>query len=201
MDKFQLFRTNLFEMYQLFRSSGMYLTSVVNGITGLRMCVVIWNREPEGDLPSNVLWLFSEPYSSKHLNLYRRVSLQPTGGHANTWERVFDYDSVWDMQEYLEPPKPFSFEIATQSVLGLSRLSFPSEKEIPEAVIDTDERLYNARVPTEHTHPEKPATMLATATGQVDFNSEFVEKGVLRSPDGKHFSHTKIKFSEVQNKP
>lgn len=188
-------------MYQLFRSKGMYVTSVVNGITGLRMCVVIWNREPEGDLPSNVLWLFSEPYSSKHLNLYRRVSLQPTGGHANTWEKVFDYDSVWDMQEYLEPPKPISFEIATPSVLGLCRLSCPSDNDIPEAVIDTDERLYDPRIPTEHDHLEKPATMLATRSSQVDFNGESVKGSVLRSPDGKHFSYTKINYSEVQDKP
>lgn len=188
-------------MYQLFRSKGMYLTSVVNGITGLRMCVVVWNQEPNGDLPENVLWLFSEPHSSKHLNLYRRTSLQPSAGLSNTWEKVFDYDSIWELQEYLTAPEPVTFEIATPSVLGLCRLSCPSEEAIPDAVIDSDERLYDARVPTDHDHPEKPATMLATQSGQVDFNGESLDGSVLRSPDSKHFSYTKIKYSEVQNKP
>lgn len=188
-------------MYELFRTSTPYETSILNGRNGLRSVVVVWDKEPEGDLPVNVLWLFGNPRHPKHLNLYRRTSMQPNNGMRNTWEPVNTYESVWEMQNYAAPPAPISFSLATTDILGLTILSYPADQEIAKVVVDSDVRLSDARVPIEHQHLEKPASELATSTGSVEYYGTFSSPSVLRSPDSTQFSYSQIAFSEVTNRP
>lgn len=201
MSRLLKYKKELYESAKLFESENMYLTSMVHGITGLRVVVAVWDREPEGSMPLNVLWLFVKPNDPRHLKLFRRKSVMPTAPYRNTWEEVNAYDSVWTMQEYVEPPPAIDFDIATVMSQGLSLLSFPSDEPIAKVIINSDPRLSDRRKPTEHDHPEKPATMLATETGHVTFENIEETNGVLRIHEDSSFSYTKIDFSTVEGRP
>jgi hypothetical protein len=201
MSKLLQYKKNLYESAKLFESENMYLTGIVHGLTGLRVVVAVWDKEPEGDLPLGVLWLFTKPNDPRHLKLYKRISVTSTPPYQNTWEEITEYDDIWQMQEYIAPPAPISFDIATVPSQGLSLLSYPSENSIAKVIINSDPRLSNRRKPTDHKHPEKPATMLATESGHVTFEGIEESNTVLRSHDNDSFSYTKIDFSTVEGRP
>tara|TARA_Y100001963_G_scaffold139226_1_gene204826 strand:+ start:1090 stop:1473 length:384 start_codon:yes stop_codon:yes gene_type:complete len=125
--------------------------------------------------------------------------MNPSANYNNTWTEIFDYDSIWEMQEYLEPMAPVQFELATVPSLGLSILSYPMED--PHVVTTDDSRLYNKRVPTEHDHPEIPAVMLATDSSFVEYDGSSGSNVVLSCSTEETYGCSKVRFSKVEGKP
>lgn len=126
-------------------------------------------------LPLNVVWFNFDPISPFYQMALRRVSKTPdaANGTAHTWEVLDTYAQWLEPQFYddedaallnTQDPLP----IASISTLGIARLSVPpTDATHPTAVGEGDPRLSDARTPTEHTHPEKPAAQLKTKSGVV----------------------------------
>jgi len=138
--------------------------------------VVAALREPYNEiLPLNVIWFDFDPASVFYNQARRRVSKNPdtSVGTVHTWEVIdtmdqYNADQYYDAEdsEILNQNDPIP--AATASTLGIARLSVePTNGAAPIAVGEGDPRLTNARKPTEHTHEEKPATMLKTNTGSI----------------------------------
>lgn len=133
-------------------------------------------REPFNLIvPLNVIWFDFNP-QSKYYNVARvRVSKDPdlVAGTTNTWKVIDTYaefteDQFYDAEDAAILNTQAPLPVATPSVLGIARLSVaPKDGAFPIAVGEGDPRLTDARQPTDHTHPEKPATQLKTRTGIV----------------------------------
>lgn len=149
--------------------------------------IVAAHREPLTlVLPLNVTWMVYDPLSTNYRKALRRVSKEPdtVRGTEHTWEVIELYDDVFVAQYYddtdtalLTTQNPVS--IATQDTLGVVRISVPSETPSnPVGVVEGDPRLTDPRQPLPHTHPERPATQLKTATGIVTIGgSEAPDEG------------------------
>lgn len=138
--------------------------------------IVCAQREPDTlVLPLNVTWVDFNPMSRNFRKALRRVSKVEdlVNGRSHTWEIIDRFDDVFVAQYYddldhglltTQNPVP----IATTEVMGVVRISQPSSTPSnPVAVVEGDPRLADPRQPLGHTHPERPATQLKTATGIV----------------------------------
>lgn len=126
-------------------------------------------------LPLNVVW-FNFDKSSKYYNTaLKRVSKEsPSSGEfEHTWKLLYYYDEAMEAQFYDQEDQDAiggsqKVSVATMETFGIVMLhENPAEGEDPRVILDTDPRLSDARTPTEHDHDEKPATMLAHATGHL----------------------------------
>lgn len=137
-------------------------------------------REPTNLIvPLNVIWFDFDPQSKYYRAARRRVSKNAdvAAGTLHTWEVIDTYaqfieDQFYDAEdaEILNTQAPLP--VASPTVLGIAKLSVASlNGATPTVVGEGDPRLSDARVPTEHTHPEKPATQLKTRTGVVTIDN------------------------------
>lgn len=151
--------------------------------------IVAAHREPHTlVLPLNVTWMVFDPLSTLYRKALRRVSKEPdvVAGTEHTWEVVELYDDVFVTQYYddadtalLTTQNPVS--IATTDTLGVVRISVESATPSnPVGIVEGDPRLSDPRQPLPHTHPERPATQLKTATGVVTIGgSDAPEEGAV----------------------
>lgn len=133
-------------------------------------------REPVNLIvPLNVIWFDFDPQSKYYKAARRRPSKNPdvAAGTLHTWEVIDTYaqfieDQFYDAEDAAILNTQAPLPIASATVLGIAKLSHaPTNAAAPTVVGEGDPRLSDARVPNEHTHPEKPATMLKTRTGYV----------------------------------
>lgn len=133
-------------------------------------------REPSDlVLPINVAWFNLNPQSPDYRQALVRVSKDPNPSENtdHTWQRVYQYDDVFVLQEYdaadtLLLTDNTAVPPAATDALGTARLSVPPEvSSNPVVVGDNDPRLTDARPPTAHIHPEEPAQQLKTSVGTV----------------------------------
>jgi hypothetical protein len=137
--------------------------------TSLTVAVVCSVIEPtEIILPMNVIWICFDKRSTLYAQALKRVSKAAdpmTPGLKQTWEVLYFYEDVFEEQYYdpediedvnTEPVGP-----ANVTTLGIVLLNVPSiSSGVPHIISDGHESLTNRRVPTAHSHPEKPATIL-----------------------------------------
>lgn len=138
--------------------------------------VVCAYREPYNlILPLNFIWFCFDPQSVYYKQALRRVSKDADAqkGFAHTYEVIdtmaqFEADQYYDEEDAAILAQNDPLPVATESVLGVARLSVPPVSgATPIVVGDNDPRMTDAREPTEHTHPEVPATQIKTRTGVV----------------------------------
>lgn len=160
-------------------------------------------------LPLNVTWIDMNPMSRNYRKALRRVSKEEnvSAGTQHTWEIVERYDDVFVTQYYdahdsgmltTQNPVP----VATPDVMGVVRLSGPSSTPSnPMAVVEGDPRLSDPRQPLAHTHPERPATQLKTATGVVTIGGSEapVDGATLVATSATTASWRKLTTSDIQN--
>jgi hypothetical protein len=124
-------------------------------------------------LPLNVIWFDFNPNHGPYYNTARRrVSKEPdvAAGTTHTWEVIdtmaeYDVDQFYDAEDSAILAQLDPIPGATKDILGIAKLSVaPVSPANPIAVGEGDPRLSDPRKPTEHTHPEKPATQLKTKT-------------------------------------
>lgn len=160
-------------------------------------------------LPLNVTWIDLNPLSANYRKALRRSSKNEDVQHGreHTWEIVELYDEVFVVQFYddidtalltTQNPVP----VATTSVLGVAKLSRPSDQPSnPTVVVEGDPRLSDPRTPKYHTHEETPATQIKTATGVVTVGGSEapVQGAVLVASSATTASWRRLTTSDIQN--
>lgn len=125
-------------------------------------------------LPLNVVWICYRADSPLYKQALRRVSKSPgsfgSEGITQDWEVLYFYEDILEDQTY-DPsdlslvgvsPVPY----ASVEGPGKARISVdPADPSQPVFIVSDDPRMSDNRVPTAHTHVEKPATMLAHSAG------------------------------------
>uniref|UniRef100_A0AB39CEG4 Tail protein n=1 Tax=Pseudomonas phage HRDY3 TaxID=3236930 RepID=A0AB39CEG4_9VIRU len=133
-------------------------------------------REPYNEiLPLNVVWFDFNPQSVYYNTARRRVSKQPdtSAGTNHTWEVIdtmaqYDEDQYYDAEDSEILAQNDPIPPASKTQLGIAKLSVaPGNGAAPVAVGEGDKRLTDARKPLDHTHEERPATMLKTKSSYV----------------------------------
>lgn len=138
--------------------------------------VVCAYREPYNLIvPLNFIWFCFDPKSDYYRTALRRVSKEADAqkGFVHTYEVIdtmaqYEEDQYYDDEDAALLAQNDPLPIATDDVLGIARLSVPPVSgATPVVVGDNDPRNSDPREPTEHTHPEVPATQIKTKTGVV----------------------------------
>lgn len=126
-------------------------------------------------LPLNVVWFNFDKSSPYYNTALKRVSKEvpESGEFEHTWKALYYYDEAMEAQYYDEEDQGAigdaqKVPVADMETFGIVKLyENPAQGEDPRVILDTDARLTDARPPLEHDHAEKPATMLAHATGHL----------------------------------
>jgi hypothetical protein len=156
------------------------VTRISNSTVRRVQTVVCAVREPFNEiLPLNVVWFDFNPLSAYYNEARRRVSKDPSiaAGTNHTWEVIdtmlqFNEDQFYDDEDAAILAQDDPMPVASFTKLGIARLSVaPVDGAKPIAVGEGDKRLSDARVPTEHSHAEKPANQLKTKSGSVTIGS------------------------------
>lgn len=138
--------------------------------------VVCAYREPYNLLvPLNYIWYCCDPTNDFYKSALRRISKEADSknGFEHTYEVIdtmlqFEEDQYYDAEDSEALAQDDPLPVASTSVLGVARLSVdPVSGATPIAVGDNDPRMSDDREPTEHTHPEVPATQLKSKSGVV----------------------------------
>lgn len=124
-------------------------------------------------LPANVIWIVFDRNSSYYKQALKRTSKQ-TGSHAefeHSWELLYFYDDIFAAQ-YYDPDDlgntgtPITYATTTNS--GTFKLTATAQSiNAPRIISEGHYTLTDDRVPTEHSHPELPATKLETVSSFV----------------------------------
>lgn len=172
-------------------------------------CDVAALREPYNEiLPLNVIWFDFNPQSAYYNTARRRVSKEPDAraGTTHTWEVIetmaeYEVDQYYDQEDADLLAQDDPIPAATVTTLGIARLSVaPKDGAAPVAVGEGDPRLTNPRKPLDHTHPEKPASILKTKTDTITIgNSPTPEVGAtLVVGAGKNAVWRKLTSTDIQ---
>lgn len=147
-------------------------TDVVSNRTVAIVCSQVEPRNMV--LPLNVIWFCFKPESPLYKQALKRLSKDPGNFQEEdihqSWDVLYFYEDLFENQHYdpadLELIQVSGTPFATVTQLGKVRLSTdPLDANLPVAIVDSDPRMSDNRDPLPHTHPEKPARMLAHATG------------------------------------
>ena len=114
-------------------------------------------------LPVNAIWIDLNPESSTFRTAFKRTVKDPVDPHGDVWTALYFYDDAMEEQAY----DPDDLQIVNQSLpplatsltRGVGYLSYPEAES--RVILENDETLSNARDPKEHSHKEKPATMVS----------------------------------------
>lgn len=147
--------------------------------------IVVAHKEPSFSiLPYNVTWIVADPASANYKRAMRRVTSLPFAGYRNTWEILTTFEDIFAVAQYYEYSGSFQIgEVelngitqATMKMRGTVKLRNNPVDTDPEADINNpvvvssnDPRMFDAREPTPHTHPQQAAEMLAGSTGLNEF--------------------------------
>lgn len=130
-------------------------------------------------LPANVVWVNFDRNSIYYKQALKRTA-KTSGSHAefdHSWELLYFYADVFSTQ-YYDPADLADLDdervgYATVSDMGIAKLStVPTNSEQPRIISEGHYTLTNDRDPTDHSHPEKPATKLKTVSSFVTIISQ-----------------------------
>ena len=119
-------------------------------------------------LPYNLLWIPYDTSHPMHGKVLRRTSNVSSEGYKYSWEIIQDYDDLWSEEQYYENVTEVSSVVTGQDWSGVTPATFIKSGTVllkdpqpQQKVIHTDDdRLSDARTPTEHEHPDYPRTMV-----------------------------------------
>lgn len=117
-------------------------------------------------LPNEAIWLDMNPESTTYRSAYKRISRDRANPYNDVWTLLYFYDDAFTDQTYAaEDLTKVSIELPTPATTTVSGIGLLSSVE-PEAkiVVNGDPRLSDDRYPTDHTHPETPATIIKSPT-------------------------------------
>lgn len=147
-------------------------TDVVSNRTVAIVCSQVEPRNMV--LPLNVIWFCFKSESPLYKQALKRTSKDPGSFQSEdiqqSWDVLYFYEDIFENQVY-DPDDLTLIQVsgtpfATVTQLGKVRLSQdPLDANLPVAIVDDDPRMFNDRDPLPHTHPERPARLLAHATG------------------------------------
>lgn len=141
-------------------------------VLGLSFTIVVSKTEPVNQvLPLNVLWLCMDESSDFYKKFLQRVSKVAVAPYQNTWQVVTSMAQLNQIQSFDNEDSGWADRLAkaTDTSYGIARLTEdPAAVGQPKFVAQTDSRLSDKRVPTEHSsmHPNLPAAAF-THTGGV----------------------------------
>lgn len=158
-------------------------------------------------LPLNVTWFDLNPQSPNYRRALRRSSKEPSNGFEHTWELLSEFDEVFVDQEYDAADTELltgadSVPPATTETAGTVRLSAePENPNSPAVVVEGDPRLSDAREPTAHTHPQRPAVALRTLSSNVIISGSAQPEigSVLMATSPTSAEWRKVKTSDIVN--
>lgn len=129
-------------------------------------------------LPVNVIWIVFDRNSIYYKQALKRISKE-SGSHAgyeHSWELLYFYEDIFEPQ-YYDPDDlqgigdPITYATTTNS--GIFKVSTaPAISGSPRIISEGHYTLTNDRVPTEHNHPELPATKLETVSSFVTVQNQ-----------------------------
>lgn len=143
--------------------------------------IVVSYREPNHvTLPFNVTWIVADPTNLHYMKALRRASALPYESFRNTWVELRTYQDFLDELQFWDISSSFQTgEVQTSGVREatvMARGLFALHQDAldpanPVVVGDNDPRMFDARQPLPHVHPQLPATMLK---GSVGINAYYV---------------------------
>lgn len=142
-------------------------------VLGLSYTIVVAPAEPVNQiLPLNVLWLCMDESSEHYKKFLQRTSKTPTAPYQNTWLVVTTMAQFNQIQSFDNEDSGWAdrLALATDTSYGVARLTEePASVGQPKFVTQTDARLSDRRVPTEHSsmHPNLPATAFKHTAGAI----------------------------------
>lgn len=151
--------------------------------------VVVSLTEPSfSEKPYNLLWIDANTGSPQYQYVLRRTSAVSDGNHRGSWVSVTDYAQLFSQKQIyrfvVENASDLGIEVgdleiphATPSRLGsvVTKVA-PTSADETVAVSDSDQRMSDARYPTNHDHADYPRTMI-----RVNVNA-FVEVASSNEP-------------------
>lgn len=148
----------------------------VNPVLNTTASFVVSDSEPTDiPLPLNVVWLCMDTTKKFYRTLLTRTSKDASTDFKHTWVEVKEVSSLWAPQFYAQEdlPSGAALPLATKDDYGVARLTTKAAAEDrPTFVSENDPRNTNARVPKDHTHPEKPAKELKHSTGKISVDAD-----------------------------
>lgn len=114
-------------------------------------------------LPENAVWIDFNPESVNFRTAFKRTFRDGTNPYNDVWEPLYFYDDAMEEQEY--NPEDISViagqlpPVATVLTHGVGYLSYPEAEA--RVIQQGDSTLTDDRPPTDHTHPETPATVFS----------------------------------------
>lgn len=148
----------------------------VNPVLNTSASFVVSDTEPTAiPLPLNVVWLCMDSKTKFYRTLLTRTSKDPSAIFKHTWVEVKEVSSLWAPQYYAQEdlPSGASLPYATKDDYGVARLTTKAiADDRPTFVSENDPRNTDARVPKDHTHPEKPAKELKHSTGKINVDAD-----------------------------
>jgi len=121
-------------------------------------------------LPYNVLWLVCDPEDPWYNTVYRRTNHTNADGRKSTWEEITTFDMLYVVDQYyqaISDADPFElgiegeFSLGPASTLKAGLILIPEVQGGDPVVVTFDyPGFLGARTPKEHTHPDKPRTMV-----------------------------------------
>lgn len=126
-------------------------------------------------LPINVTWIVADPDSLNYKRAMRRTGKAPTMGYRNSWSLLDAYADILAEPQVYDLTNTFVLgelgptldtKHATPDRRGTVTLSdTPTDDLAPIVIATEDYRNDNARVPTSHSHPVLPASILLGSSG------------------------------------
>lgn len=114
-------------------------------------------------LPINAIWIDFNPESSTYGLVFKRTFKHDVDPYQDVWTQLYFYDDAMSEQTYdpndLTTVNTELPPLATSLTHGVGYLSYPESSS--RVILEGDETLTNDRAPLDHTHAEKPATMLS----------------------------------------
>jgi len=114
-------------------------------------------------LPVNAIWIDLNPESSTFRTAFKRIVKDNTDPYKDVWEALYFYDDAMAEQAY--DPNDLAIvntelpPLATSLTRGVGYLSYPEAES--RVILEGDPTLTDVRPPKDHTHLEKPATMVS----------------------------------------
>ncbi|AQT28634.1 putative T1SS secreted agglutinin RTX [Erwinia phage vB_EamM_Yoloswag] len=114
-------------------------------------------------LPINAIWIDMNPESDTFQQVFKRTTKHASDPYQDVWTALYFYDDAMGEQTY--DPSDLGVintelpPLATSLTHGVGYLSYPESSS--RVILEGDETLTDDRKPLDHTHPEKPATMLS----------------------------------------
>ena len=176
-----------------------------NPVLGLSYTLVVAQAEPLNQvLPLNVIWLVMDENSENYKLFLQRTSKTPKDAFAYTWVPVTSMSQLNQVQYFdsTDSAVTSSVGLATETNLGLAKLTVDSAYiGKPKFVAESDDRLSDARYPTEHSsmHPEIPAKRFKHSEGEITVTDDVKLYGTLIvASDAEVANITKLTVSDLK---